>query len=88
LEQEEAIAAEKQAHAAYPEAPMTNEEKQQIVQSLIDSFKNSGTINYNNLIKDIEKKCPCPVSPPRFEAEPTNVGNKETMPPCSATQHQ
>ena len=60
--EEEAKKARAQAHAAHPEAPMTDDEKRQLVQSLIESFEKYETIDYK-LIREIERKYPVPSYP-------------------------
>jgi hypothetical protein len=56
LEQEAKIIEEK-LHSARPENPLSNEEKQDIINSLIQSFENNNSIDYK-LIRDIEKRFP------------------------------
>jgi hypothetical protein len=56
LEQEAKIIEEK-SHSARPEHPLLDEEKQDIINSLIQSFENNNSIDYK-LIRDIEKRFP------------------------------
>jgi hypothetical protein len=57
LEQEAKVLKEK-LRSAHPETPLTDKEKQDIIKSLIQSFKNNNNSIDYKLIQDIEKRFP------------------------------
>jgi hypothetical protein len=73
LEQETKILKEK-LHSAHPKTPLTDKEKQDIIKSLIQSFKNNNNSIDYKLIQDI-KKCFPPCRQNEDENTPTSNDN-------------